>query len=128
VILVGIVVNNAILIVHQTLNYIRDRGLPHREALREAVSDRVRPIFMSTLTSVMGMAPLVLFTGPGSEIYRGLGSVVVGGLAVSTVFTLLLVPAVFSLAMDARDWARARFSGKPEAGFEATQAKPRETG
>jgi len=128
VILVGIVVNNAILIVHQTLNYIRDRGLPHREALREAVSDRVRPIFMSTLTSVMGMAPLVLFTGPGSEIYRGLGSVVVGGLAVSTVFTLLLVPAVFSLAMDARDWARTRFSGKPEAGFEATQAKPRETG
>jgi HAE1 family hydrophobic/amphiphilic exporter-1 len=74
------------------------------------------------------MAPLVLFTGPGSEIYRGLGSVVVGGLAVSTVFTLLLVPAVFSLAMDARDWARTRFSGKPEAGFEATQAKPRETG
>ena len=128
VILVGIVVNNAILIVHQTLNYIRDRGLPHREALREAVSDRVRPIFMSTLTSVMGMAPLVLFSGPGSEIYRGLGSVVVGGLAVSTVFTLLLVPAVFSLTMDARDWARARFSGKPETGFEATQAKPRETG
>lgn len=111
VILVGIVVNNAILIVHQTLNYIRDRGMPHREALREAVSDRVRPIFMSTLTSVMGMAPLVLFTGPGSEIYRGLGSVVVGGLAVSTVFTVLLVPAVFSLTMDLRLWVRATFFG-----------------
>jgi HAE1 family hydrophobic/amphiphilic exporter-1 len=106
VILIGIVVNNAILIVHQTLNYMRDRGLGHNEALREAVSDRVRPIFMSTLTSVMGMAPLVLFTGPGSEIYRGLGSVVVGGLAVSTVFTVLLVPAVFSLLMDARQWFR----------------------
>jgi HAE1 family hydrophobic/amphiphilic exporter-1 len=115
VILVGIVVNNAILIVHQTLNYMRDRGLGHNEALREAVSDRVRPIFMSTLTSVMGMAPLVLFTGPGSEIYRGLGSVVVGGLAVSTVFTVLLVPAVFSLVMDLRLWLRATFMGETEA-------------
>lgn len=102
VILIGIVVNNAILIVHQTLNYMRERGLAHREALREAVSDRVRPIFMSTLTSVMGMAPLVLVTGAGTEIYRGLGSVVVGGLVVSTIFTLFLVPAVFSLVMDLR--------------------------
>ena len=114
VILVGIVVNNAILIVHQTLNYMRDRGLDHRMALRQAVSDRVRPILMAMLTSVMGMAPLILFTGPGSEIYRGLGSVVVGGLAVSTVFTMLLVPAVFSLAMDARTWLRATFMGKAE--------------
>jgi HAE1 family hydrophobic/amphiphilic exporter-1 len=119
VILVGIVVNNAILIVHQTLNYMRDRGLEHREALREAVSDRVRPIFMSTLTSIMGMAPLVLFTGPGSEIYRGLGSVVVGGLAVSTVFTVLLVPAVFSLVMDVRVWLRATFMGETAEEAEA---------
>ncbi|MCH7824234.1 MAG: efflux RND transporter permease subunit [Acidobacteria bacterium] len=112
VILVGIVVNNAILIVHQTLNYMRERGLAHRDALREAVSDRLRPIFMSTMTSVIGMAPLVLITGPGSEIYRGLGSVVVGGLLVSTVFTLLLVPAVFSLTMDAREWFHTTFTGK----------------
>lgn len=108
VILIGIVVNNAILIVHQTLNYIRDRALGHREALRAAVGDRIRPIFMSTLTSVMGMAPLVLVTGPGSEIYRGLGSVVVGGLFVSTVFTLFLVPAVFSLVMDMRAAVRRK--------------------
>lgn len=115
VILVGIVVNNAILIVHQTLNYIRDRGLGHREALRDAVSDRVRPIFMSTLTSVMGMAPLVLVTGPGSEIYRGLGSVVVGGLAVSTIFTLFLVPAVFSIVMDIRAAVLRTLRGTDEA-------------
>lgn len=108
VILVGIVVNNAILIVHQTLNYMRTRQLEHREALRAAVADRMRPIFMSTMTSVMGMAPLVLVTGAGSEVYRGLGSVVVGGLAVSTVFTLFLVPAVFSLVMDARALVRGR--------------------
>ncbi len=115
VILVGVVVNNAILIVHQTLNYMRDRGLGHREALRDAVSDRVRPIFMSTLTSVMGMAPLVLVTGPGSEIYRGLGSVVVGGLAVSTIFTLFLVPAVFSIVMDVRAAVLRVVRGSDEA-------------
>ncbi len=115
VILVGIVVNNAILIVHQTLNYMRDRGLGHREALRDAVSDRVRPIFMSTLTSVMGMAPLVVVTGAGSEIYRGLGGVVVGGLAVSTIFTLFLVPAVFSIVMDARAAVLRTVRGSDEA-------------
>ena len=57
---------------------------------------------MSVSTSVFGMLPLVLFPGAGSELYRGLGSVVVGGLIVSTVFTLILVPALFSLVLDAR--------------------------
>ncbi len=114
VILIGIVVNNAILIVHQTLNYMRGRGFGHHEAIREAVADRIRPIFMSTLTSVMGMAPLVLVTGAGSEIYRGLGSVVVGGLFVSTVFTLFLVPAVLSLVMDAREALRRQFAATHE--------------
>ena len=119
VILIGIVVNNAILIVHQTLNYIRERELSHRDALREAVSDRIRPIFMSTITSVMGMAPLILFRGAGSEIYRGLGSVVVGGLIVSTVFTLLLVPMVFSLVMDAREALRSAFNRQQTTSYTA---------
>lgn len=73
-----------------------------RRAIAEAVKSRVRPIFMGTLTSVGGMAPLVLMPGSGSELYRGLGSVVVGGLLVSTVFTLLLVPMLFSLLTDAQ--------------------------
>ena len=64
---------------------------------------------MSTLTSVFGMLPLVLFPGAGSELYRGLGSVVVGGLLVSTLFTLFLVPALFSLALDARAALAERF-------------------
>ncbi|MDH5527693.1 MAG: efflux RND transporter permease subunit [Nitrospirota bacterium] len=102
VILVGIVVNNAILIVHQSLIYIREQGNSHREALKRAVRARVRPIFMSTFTTVFGMFPLVTFTGPGSELYRGIGSVVVGGLLVSTFFTLVLVPVLFSLLMDLR--------------------------
>ncbi len=102
VILVGIVVNNAILIVHQTLIFMRERGMAHRDALKRAVQVRVRPIFMSTLTTVFGMLPLVTFTGPGSELYRGIGSVVVGGLLLSTVLTLVLVPVLFSLLMDLR--------------------------
>jgi HAE1 family hydrophobic/amphiphilic exporter-1 len=108
IILIGTVVNNAILIVHQSLNHMRNEGMGRREAIREAVRNRIRPIFMSTTTSVFGMLPLVLFRGAGSELYRGLGSVVVGGLALSTIFTLFLIPALFSLVLD----ARARITGK----------------
>jgi HAE1 family hydrophobic/amphiphilic exporter-1 len=97
VILVGIVVNNAILIVHQSLNFIREQGMDAQMAIKEAVRIRTRPIFMSTTTSIFGMIPLVFFPGAGSELYRGLGSVVIGGLAVSTIFTLFLIPSLFSL-------------------------------
>ncbi|MGB0439011.1 MAG: efflux RND transporter permease subunit, partial [Paracoccaceae bacterium] len=91
VILVGIVVNNAILIVHQSLFLLREEGLSPIAAIEEATLNRIRPIFMSTLTSVFGMLPLVLFPGAGSELYRGLGAVVVGGLAMSAFLTLLTV-------------------------------------
>lgn len=103
VILIGIVVNNAILIVHQALNNMRDEGMDSKQAILESVKTRIRPIFMSTTTSVFGMMPLVLFPGSGSELYRGLGSVVVGGLVVSTIFTLFLVPSVFSMVLDFRE-------------------------
>lgn len=111
VILIGIVVNNAILIVHQALNFMRGLGegdgdstgvMAPREAIRESVRTRIRPIFMTTATSVFGMLPLVLMPGSGSELYRGLGSVVIGGLVVSTLFTLIVVPLLFSLVMDLR--------------------------
>ena len=110
IILLGTVVNNAILIVHQTLNHLRRDGLEPREAIREAIRTRVRPIFMSVATSIFGMLPLVLFPGAGSELYRGLGSVVVGGLAVSAFFTLFLVPALLSLVLDARRAVARRWS------------------
>ena len=97
VILIGIVVNNAILLIHQTLYYIREEHLDATEAIRLATKNRIRPIFMSTLTSVFGMLPLVLFPGAGSELYRGLGSVVVGGLSLSALITLLIVPPMMSL-------------------------------
>jgi len=111
VILIGIVVNNAILIVHQARNFMlgddsegyASDPLPPRRAIAEAVRSRVRPIFMGTLTSIGGMAPLVFMPGSGSELYRGLGSVVIGGLLVSTVFTLFLVPSLLSLVTEAQE-------------------------
>jgi HAE1 family hydrophobic/amphiphilic exporter-1 len=96
IILVGTVVNNAILIVHQTLNNVRYHGLVGTAAVEESVRTRIRPIFMSATTSLFGMLPLVLSTGAGSELYRGLGSVILGGLAVSTLFTLFVVPALLA--------------------------------
>ena len=99
IILIGIVVNNAILLVHQTLYHIRSENMPAGEAIQEATRNRVRPIFMSTLTSIFGMLPLVLFPGSGSELYRGLGSVVLGGLSLSAVLTLALVPPIMSFSL-----------------------------
>ncbi len=106
VILVGIVVNNAILIVHQALTFMRRDGMEPGEAVVMSVQTRTRPIFMSTMTSVFGMFPLVVMPGAGSELYRGLGSVVLGGLLVSSVFTLFVVPATFTLFLDFQKWAR----------------------
>jgi len=102
VILVGVVVNNAILIVHQALNFMRNEQMGPREAIAESVRTRVRPIFMTTTTTLGALLPLALVTGPGSELYRGLGGVVLGGLVSSTIFTLVLVPTLFSLVLDAK--------------------------
>jgi len=104
VILIGVVVNNPILIVHQSLNNVRIHNMPYREAVLESTRSRLRPIYMSAATSIFGMLPLVLVPGPGSEFYRGLGSVVLGGLAVSTIFTVFVIPALlmFVIRMEKR--------------------------
>jgi len=94
VILIGVVVNNAILIVHQSLNNVREGGMEHLDAVLEATRTRLRPIYMSATTSIFGMLPLAVAPGPGSELYRGLGAVVLGGLALSTVFTVFVIPSL----------------------------------
>ncbi|MDX1775124.1 MAG: efflux RND transporter permease subunit, partial [Desulfobulbales bacterium] len=93
IILIGIVVNNAILIVHQALNNVHS-GMEHRQAVLESTRSRLRPIYMSAATSIFGMLPLVIFPGSGSELYRGLGSVILGGIAVSTIFTVFIIPSI----------------------------------
>jgi HAE1 family hydrophobic/amphiphilic exporter-1 len=94
IILIGVVVNNAILIVHQALNNVRHHGMDYNEAVLESTRSRLRPIYMSAFTSIFGMLPLVVAPGPGSELYRGLGSVILGGLALSTVFTVFVIPSL----------------------------------
>lgn len=109
IILVGTVVNNAILIVHQALNNVRYEGMQGNEAILRSVRTRIRPIFMLATTSLFGLLPLVLSTGSGSELYRGLGSVILGGLALSTVLTLFVVPALLAFLI-----GREKPAGDPD--------------
>ncbi len=105
IILIGTVVNNPILIIEQTLNLI-DEGMAPRTAILESVRTRIRPIFMTTFIALFGLLPLVISPGAGSELYRGIGAVLLGGLVVSTVFTLFLVPCLFILAIELREMLR----------------------
>jgi len=98
VILIGIVVNNAILLVDQALQNSRS-GMESVASILQATSNRIRPIFMSTLTSIFGLLPLAVFPGAGSELYRGLGSVVIGGLSLSALLTLAIIPPLLSLLL-----------------------------
>ena len=111
IILLGLVVNNAILLVHQTRAMER-HGLARRTAVTEAVGMRLRPIIMSTLTSIFGMLPLLLIPGAGSELYRGLAAVIIGGMCVSAAFTLLLLPSLLRIGEGARRPAEER-GGEP---------------
>jgi multidrug efflux pump subunit AcrB len=93
IILLGLVVNNAILLVDQTRRAERE-GLNRHDAVEKALSIRLRPIFMSTFTTIFGMLPLVLMPGEGSVIYRGLATTIVGGMICSLFFTLLMLPSL----------------------------------
>ncbi|PAF41082.1 efflux RND transporter permease subunit [Helicobacter sp. 11S03491-1] len=94
IILVGSVVNNAILIVYQTLINFKEYKINAYNSVLNATQSRLSPIYMSMLTSVFGLLPLVLFSGSGSEIYRGLGAVIIGGLVFSTLITTFVIPAL----------------------------------
>ncbi len=96
IILLGLVVNNAILLVYQAR--VAERGGRSRnDAVEEAILLRLRPIMMITLTSIFGMLPLLLIPGAGTELYRGLAAVIVGGMMVSTFFTLILLPSLLRI-------------------------------
>lgn len=97
IILLGLVVNNAILLVDQTRNAQKE-GMTTAEAVNYAVLIRARPVYLSTLTSLFGMLPLMLVPGVGSEIYRGLATVIVGGMGICAIFTLILMPCLLLLS------------------------------
>jgi HAE1 family hydrophobic/amphiphilic exporter-1 len=99
VILTGVVVNNAILLVDRALQ-LQDAGEEYDASLSQATRDRLRAIFMAAGTSVLGMLPLAVVPGQGAELYQGLGIVLTGGLAFSTLLTPTVVPALMGLLRD----------------------------
>jgi len=90
------VVNNAIVLIDYT-NILRARGQSMLEAVQNSGRQRLRPVLITTLTTVFGMLPLAVSRGEGSEMWRPLGITVIGGLLVSTLVTLVLVPTIYSL-------------------------------
>jgi multidrug efflux pump subunit AcrB len=98
-VLIGTVVNNPILIVERAVTNLREQGMAIADAVSEAVRVRLRPIMMSTVTTVAGLAPLVFNPGAGTELYRGLGAIVLFGLLFSTLVTLTFMPALLALAL-----------------------------
>lgn len=98
-ILMGTVVNNPILIVHQAMTNVRQAGMNPMEAVTNAVDSRLRPIAMSTLTTVFGLAPLVFLAGEGTELYRGVGVIVMFGLLGTAIVSLTFLPALTVLVL-----------------------------
>jgi HAE1 family hydrophobic/amphiphilic exporter-1 len=101
IILAGVVVSNAILLVDVALQRMAAGATP-TAAMLESATTRLRPIAMTAVSAIIGLLPLVLSSGAGSELYRGLGAVMVGGLSMSTFFTLILIPILFTLWFDLR--------------------------
>lgn len=116
IILTGIVVNNAILLVHHTNQLRRDGGMELTEAVRRAGSHRLRPILMTTMTTALGLLPLAIGFGEGGEAQAPLARVVIGGLLSSTLITLVLVPVVYTIFEGKRTWVPARAGKKTTAG------------
>ena len=112
IMLAGIVVNNGIVLIDY-VNLLRRQGIPCHEALIKAGPVRLRPILMTTLTTVLAMFPLSLGLGSGAEMQAPLATVVIGGLLFSTVLTLVVVPVVYSLSEDATLWFSSRKLANP---------------
>ena len=114
IMLAGIVVNNAIILVDY-INIMRRSGLERTEAIMQGAPSRIRPIFMTTLTTVLGLLPLALGIGEGAEMQAPLAVVVIFGLSCSTIFTLLLVPVMYTYLDDFSNWIKRLFTRKNKA-------------
>jgi HAE1 family hydrophobic/amphiphilic exporter-1 len=106
VMLVGIAVNNGIILVDQ-INLLVSRGVPMRDACVDAATSRLRPILMTTLTTLLGMFPMAFFPSANSQMLQPIGLSVFGGLASSTLITLFFIPVLYSIVND-------KFGGKPK--------------
>ncbi len=109
IILVGIVVNNAIVLVDY-INNRRNRGEDRTSAIMKAGPIRIRPIMMTALTTILGLVPMALGIGEGAELTQSMGVVVIGGLALSTVLTLVVVPVMYTIFDDIGDFFKRKFT------------------
>jgi multidrug efflux pump subunit AcrB len=100
--LVGVVVNNGIVLVDYT-NTLRARGLKVREACLEAGRRRLRPILMTSFTTILSMTPIAFFPGAGADSIQPIGKTFVGGLTVSSMMTLFIIPIMYSVLNSRRD-------------------------
>jgi HAE1 family hydrophobic/amphiphilic exporter-1 len=111
ILLMGIVAKNAILLI-DFAKWSEEAGMERREALIQAGRVRLRPILMTTFALIAGMVPVALGVGEGADFRAPLGIAVIGGVITSTVLTLLVIPTVYEILADWRDWLAARFSGR----------------
>ncbi|MDF1826040.1 MAG: efflux RND transporter permease subunit [Verrucomicrobiales bacterium] len=107
-ILLGTAVNNPILIVERTMQNFRDKSTTSLDAVKDAVSSRLRPVLMTTCTTLMGLSPLVFIPGAGTELYRGLGAIVLFGLAFTALITLTFLPAMLVMVLNVSERFRSR--------------------
>ncbi|MDR2537611.1 MAG: efflux RND transporter permease subunit [Treponema sp.] len=129
-VLVGVIVNNGIVLVDYT-NMLRKRGYPLHDACVEAAGNRLRPILMSTLTTIIGLVPMAFFPGEGSEMTAPIGKTVLGGLSFGTMMTLFLMPTIYFIMNRGSDKRKAKQDARREriaAGLTRKQAQERQTG
>jgi HAE1 family hydrophobic/amphiphilic exporter-1 len=124
-VLMGVIVNNGIVLVDYT-NLLRKRGYSLHDACVEAAGNRLRPILMTTLTTILGLVPMAFFPGEGSELVSPIGTTVLGGLSFGTLMTLFLMPAIYAIFNKRSDEREARAEARRQriaAGLSAKQAR-----
>jgi HAE1 family hydrophobic/amphiphilic exporter-1 len=115
IMLMGIVAKNAILLI-DFAKWSEEEGMDRREALSQAGRVRLRPILMTTFALTAGMLPVALGVGEGADFRAPLGIAVIGGVITSTILTLLVIPTVYEILADSRDWMAAKFGRRPDPG------------
>jgi HAE1 family hydrophobic/amphiphilic exporter-1 len=124
ILLMGIVAKNAILLI-DFAKWSEETGMPRREAIIQAGRVRLRPILMTTFALIAGMIPVAIGSGEGADFRSPLGVAVIGGVLTSTVLTLLVIPTVYEVLSDTRDWLKARFTRGSTVTVAAPHAAPR---
>jgi HAE1 family hydrophobic/amphiphilic exporter-1 len=124
-VLIGVIVNNGIVLVDYT-NLLRKRGYSLHDACVEAAGNRLRPILMTTLTTILGLLPMAFFPGEGSEMVSPIGKTVLGGLSFGTLMTLFLMPVIYYILNKRSDERAAKAEARREriaAGLKRKDAK-----